>query len=111
MSNQHDLARGYQGRSHLFIEGCLFRYSVTFIVSFLAMNQMAMEVVGIVGGDSDGILRSTVAEIAKYMRCVVIDDDDHSTRPNGPVRGRFRSGRFKKFPEPRHFLGAKLGRA
>ena len=110
MSNQDYLVRGHQGRGHLFIEGCLFRHAVTFIMSFLAMNQMTMEVMGIVGRNSDCILRSTLAEIAKDMRCVVIDDDDHSTRLSELARRRFRSGLFKKFPEARYFLDAELGR-
>src|SRR5271156_4035263 len=110
MSNQDDLVRGYQGRGHLFIERCLLRYAVTFIMSFLAMNQMAMEVVRIVGRDSHCILRPTLADIAKDMRCVVIDDDDHSARLSELARRRFRSGLFEKFPESRHLLDAELRR-
>ncbi len=110
MSNQDDLVREYQGRGHLLVEGCLFGYAVTFIMSFLAVNQMAMEVVGIVGRDSGCILRSTLAEIAKDMRCVVIDNDHHSTRLSELALGRFRSRLFKKFPETRHFLDTELGR-
>lgn len=74
------------------------------------MNQMAMEVVGIVGRNSGCILRSTLAEIAKDMRRVMIDDDDHSTRLSELASGRFRSGLFKKLPESRHLLDAELGR-
>jgi hypothetical protein len=79
-------------------------------MSLLAVNQMTMEVVGIIRRDSDCILRSNLPEIAKNMRCVVIDYDDHSTLPNGLARGRLRSGFFKKFTEPRHLLDAELGR-
>jgi len=73
------------------------------------MNQMTMEVVGIIGRDSNGILRSTLAQIAKNMRCVVIDNSDHSARLNELARGRIRSGRLKKFSEARHLLDAELG--
>ena len=105
-----DLVRGYQGRGYLFIEGCLFGYAVTCIMSFLAMNEIELEVMGIVGRDSDCILPSTHVEIAKDMRRVVIDDDDHSTRLSELARRRFRSGLFKKFPETRHFVDAKFAR-
>ena len=110
MSDKDDLVRGYQGRGHLFVKESLFRYAVTFVMSFLAMNQMTMEMTRIVGRDSDCALRSTLAEIAKDMRCVVIDDDDHSTRLIELARRRFRSSLLKKFPETRHFLDAEFGR-
>src|SRR5579863_773826 len=111
MSDQDDLVRGNQSPGHLFIEGCLFRYALTFIMSFLTVNQVAMKVVRIVGGDSGRILRSTLTEIAKDMRGVVIDDDHHSTRLNEFAGGRFRSGLFEEFPETRHLLDAELARA
>jgi len=71
---------------------------------------MAVEVVGILGRDGGCILRSTLAEIVKDLRCVVIDDDEHSTRLNELARRRFGSGLFKKSPETRHFLDAELWR-
>src|SRR5271166_6188168 len=98
MSDQDDLVRGNQGPCHLFIEGCLFRYALPFIMRFLAVNQVAMKVVRIVGGDSGCILRSTLTEIAKDMRGVVLDDDHHSTRLNELAGGRFRSRIFEEFP-------------
>src|SRR6266436_4150868 len=98
MSNEDDFVRRYQGSGHLFIEGRFFGYAIPLIVSLLAMNQMVMVVVGVVGPDGHCTLRTALTEIAKNMCCMVIDNDDHPTRLNELVRGRFRSGQFKKLP-------------
>lgn len=108
--NQDDLIRGYQGSGHFFVEGCFFGYALAFIVSLLAMHQMAMEVVRIVGGDAHCVLRKALAGIAKNMRCVMIDYYDHSTGLKQLRCARFSSGFFKKFPKPGHLFDADLRR-
>src|SRR5271170_4994083 len=110
ISDEDDLVRRYQSSGHLFIEGRFFGYAIALIVSLLAMNQMVMVVVGIVGRDGHRILRTPLTEIAKNMCRMVIDNDDHPTRLNELVRGRFRSGQFKKFPKSRHLLHADFRR-
>src|SRR5258708_32116813 len=74
------------------------------------MHQMVMVVVGFVGRDGHCIGRTALTEIAKNMCCMVIDDDDHPMRLNELVRGRFRSGQFKKLPKSRHLLDADFRR-
>jgi hypothetical protein len=58
------------------------------MMRFLPMNQMTMEVVRIVELGRSRISWSTLAEIALNMRCVMIDNDDHSPRLTELAGGR-----------------------
>ncbi len=86
MSNEDDFVRRYQGSGHLSIEGRFFGRAIALIVSLLAMNQMVMVAVGVIGRDGLCIPRSALTEIAKNMCCMVIDNDDHPTRLNELLR-------------------------
>ena len=63
------------------------------------MNQMTVEVVQIVGLGRSCISWSILAEIAKNMRCMMIDNDDHSARLNESAGGRYQPRLFKQFSD------------
>jgi hypothetical protein len=73
------------------------------------MNQMTVEVVQIVGLGRSCIARSILAEIAKNMRCMMIDNDDHSARLNESAGGRYQPRLFKQFSESRYLINPELG--
>src|ERR1700733_13765722 len=57
---------------------------------------MMVKVVRIVGLDGNFVCRTALAEIPKNVRCVVIDNHDHSTWLHKLCGWRFRSGLFQE---------------
>lgn len=109
-SDQDDLRRRGESRGDFLVEGCLLGHVISAIVSFLAVNQMVMEVVGIVGFYVDLLLGPAAAQVVEDMRCVMVDDDNHPGRSRNFVGRRLGSGSFEKPPEARHFVYGALRR-
>src|SRR5271166_4780720 len=92
----------------LLIKRILFGYALAPVVRFLSMNQMMMEIGGIVRVHLVFVRWTTSTEILVNVGGVVVDDDNH---PAGP--GRFfcvctMPGFLQEFTQPRNFLQTKI---
>ena len=74
------------------------------------MNQVSVEVMGIVWLDAGFVLGPAAANIAENMCHVVIDDDDHSGCLPGLNRRQLRGGPLEKSTQSRDLVGAELRR-
>src|SRR5580658_7311648 len=80
VTDEDDLTRRSDIFRDLLIKRILFGHALATVVRFLSMNQMMMEIVGIVGLHLAFVCRTTSAEIVVNMGGVVVDDDNHPGR-------------------------------
>lgn len=106
--DQDDLVCRHECRGDFFVEGGLLGNPVTFVVGLLAVNQMMVNVMGIVRLDSDFLFRIIFAAIAEKSGAVVVDNHNHSTRLRMLWRWRFGAGFLEKLAKPRHLCDAEF---
>ena len=108
VTDEDDLIRPSDIFRDLLIKRILFGDALATVVSFLSMNQMMMEIEGIVRSHLVFVCRTPPTEILVNMGGVVVDDDDHTAGLGGFFYLRTRSGFFQEFTQPRNFLHAKI---
>src|SRR4029077_14770564 len=108
VTDQDDLIRRSDIFRDLLIKRILFGYALATVVCFLSMNQMMMEIVGIVRLHFMIVCRTTSTEIMVNMGGVVVDDDNHTAGLSRFFYLGTRSGFLQEFTQPRNFLHAKI---
>lgn len=81
----------------LLVVRVFFGNAFTFVVSFLTVDQMMLEVKGIIRFHSDFALRPAVARIVINVSNMMVDDHDHST-DLGCLGGHPRAANFFQKP-------------
>jgi len=92
VTDEDDLIRQSDIFRDLLIKRILFGYALATVVRFLSMNQMMMEIEGIVRLHLVFVCRTTSAEILVNMGGVVVYDDNHSAGLGRFLYLRNRSG-------------------
>ncbi len=111
VTDEDDLIRGSDVFRDVLVKRVFFGHAFALVVSFLAMNQMMMEMERIVRSNLLFVRRTTSTEILVNMGGVMVDDDDHTTRLSSL---RLRTwlhtgfGFFQEFTQARNFLFTKI---
>ena len=108
MSDEDDLFGGYNVLGYLLVVRVFLGNAFTFVVSFLAVNQMMMETKGVIRFYTLFTFRPAVDKIVIYVSNMMVDDHDHSP-DSGFLGGHLMGSRpFQTLTQARYLLHRKI---